>query len=65
MWMFFFSSHPQLWTSDTAAEEGEGGDGGDEGQTKNWKKCLCLQNTTKERKKKLFTHSYFIPYYST
>ncbi|XP_075874022.1 14-3-3 protein beta/alpha-1-like [Nelusetta ayraudi] len=24
-----------LWTSDTAAEEGEGGDGGDEGQTKN------------------------------
>lgn len=34
---FSSSSHPQLWTSDTAAEEGEGegGDGGDDGQTKN------------------------------
>lgn len=28
----FFPAHPQLWTSDTAADECEGGD---EGQTEN------------------------------
>lgn len=31
--IYFSSSRPQLWTSDTAAEESEGGDGGDDGQT--------------------------------